>query len=150
MNEYYQLLKPISGEYELDRGSIPSGFAKIKLRVEPQPSDATDVLIVLSSEQVWEEHLSLCYSSRKKVKTRKEIEAFLPIIIEGVEAGVKETLENALLLPVIGVKVIIERVYIDAMYSTKMAFQIASSLALEQMLNGAQKEGNLESVGCQG
>ncbi len=50
-NVYYQLNKSIALEYEWNRGSRPSGYAQLSLRL--QPTTSSNEIVQVVSDRIW-------------------------------------------------------------------------------------------------
>lgn len=134
MSKYYQVLEPLAIEYEYDKGPMPSGYAKLMIRVIPRSDINTDEDLIVPVDRFWE--VSRKYS---KIKADEEVSKFIPIIIQGIQQGIREASEETLDHPIRNVVFFLDKITVDPVYSTKIAFLKATKLAIKSLLVDAQE-----------
>jgi len=142
----YSLIAPVSVEYERDKKPMPSGFAKISLTLEPCSENMTLKVVIEAniddgSWQLLEAHNA---TTGEVLEVSPEIEKGLwEEALVGINEGAEAALQNYLDLPVRQVKVVVKKIAFHPVYSTIMAFKIASQKAVELALDEARQRGLL-------
>jgi hypothetical protein len=137
----YVLIAPVSAEYERDKGPMPSGYAKVCITLEPCPeSSASQVVIEANVDKSW--RLSEFRNHTGEIlKTSVEIEkACQEDAIVGIKEGAEAVLQTYLSTPVDQVKIVIQEMGFHPVYSTIIAFKIASQRAIELALDKAFRQ----------
>ncbi len=142
MRSAYRLKQSLITEYEWNKGPMPSGYAKLRLQLRPNLRDEKVAEIVIPPSMILKVRPTE-YAKKKPLHNSVEEAAFTEMVVKGVMEGVREALTQSLDKPVIYVTVALEEVTIDLMYSTEMAFRIASRSAVEKLLKQAAEEGLL-------
>jgi hypothetical protein len=140
MEYIYQLTKTLALEYEWNKGPMPSGYAQVRLRLQPKPPEDDTIQMITAPGRIWTVRVTEYATKRDPCKVKQNVESFLPTIIEGVYEGAEYALAHHLDHPVVNVAVVLERVTVDLIYSTKVAFKIAAKSAVEQLLEQAVSE----------
>jgi len=136
MSRYYRVLESLSIEYEYDKGPMPSGYAKLMLRIVPKTNMNGNEDLVVPDGRFWE--VSKKYS---EINADKEVFEFIPTIMEGVQQGIREALVEILDHPIRDVTFFLDKIVVDPVYSTKRAFVSATKLAIKSLITDAQQRG---------
>lgn len=132
----YLLKSTVSGEFELDRGPRPSGYAKLSLQVQPD-SRKNKIHIEISESFKWTSRPADYIEKYASDEVKKWTEKAIPDIVIGIHEGIEEALLNTFKQPIKGVTVILEAVTIDYTYSTIVVFRVAARTLVKQLLNQA-------------
>ena len=132
IEQTYQLTASQAISYEWNKGPRPSGFAHLKFKLEPNKSTESMLKLEVLSEKIW--RLREHPKSLGDGGLDEQVDAFMPKILKGIYDGVSKALLYTLDKPVTNVKVILEEVIIDPVYSTEMAFHFAAKSAIEDFL----------------
>jgi hypothetical protein len=135
----YELKDTLVTEYEWDKGPRPSGYAQLRLRLQPRLLEDESGQVTTSPGQLLT--IRPTEYAKKRLLSEAEISAFIAMAIKGVQEGSKQALTQFLDRPVPNVLVVLEQITVDLMYSTEMAFRIASRSAVEKLLKQALDEG---------
>lgn len=135
MTKCYRVSSELSIDYEYDKGPRPSGYAKLKMRIVPKIDKVNGTSLVVADSLLWK--VSKKYYDKD---ADKEVSEFIAKIIEGVQQGAIEALADTLDHPVIDVRVIVDVLVIDPVYSTKRAFLNATKLAIKSLLMDAKQK----------
>jgi hypothetical protein len=143
----YKLTKKIIARHEHNIGPFPSGYAYLKIQLEPAHQKEQEVFIISSSEGLWKVRSPEEYRNIHPGEIDGLIDSFKSMIEDSVSEGIQQGLAETLEQPVVGVKAILLEVIFDIMYSTKAAFYYASLHLIERMLKEADEKGRLIKTG---
>ncbi|MEZ4713674.1 MAG: hypothetical protein R3A44_41180 [Caldilineaceae bacterium] len=141
----YCLSNSLTDNYILNRGLRPSGFAQIKVTIEPmsESTNSLDVRLTIPSHKYWAIRLEDDSDHNELARLERQITGFLPTILKGIQDGFVEGFQTTLEYPVTSVNVLLREIVIDPFYSTEKAFYIASKRLVEQILTQAQQNNEL-------
>jgi translation elongation factor EF-G len=141
MKSTYQLKESLVAEYEWNKGPMPSGYAKLRLRLQSGLSEGAIVQVATPPNSIL--NIRPTKDAEEDPPNQSLKEGFMRMVVRGVIKGANEALAQSLDKPVADVIVVLEQVTVDIMYSTEMAFRMASRLAIETLLKQAADEGLL-------
>lgn len=143
----YIISKSLRIDYEWDKGSMPSGYAYIKLQIQPLlPQVSETIEIRLSDNPVWKVRATQFAGKQPPGKLDQIIPQFVEMAMTGIKQGCTETMAGFLKQPVINVQLIVEELVFDLLYSTEVAFRMATKMALSELLSQAQAGGLLKAI----
>lgn len=145
-NHNYHLTKTISGEYRLDRGPRPSGFAWIRVELQPLSTQNKRVSgVEVPSNRFWQVRNSKAFSHSELENAQQQIIDFLPTIINGIQEGVEDGFANVMDSSVVNIQASIKQIEVDPIYSTEKSFYFAAKSAVERILLAALRDGEIYS-----
>lgn len=129
-------MRVISVEYEWNKGSVPSGYAKIKLLYQiADCSHHPPQREVVSKNIRW--HIRDTDFARKQPSkiTREDIPSFISMATSGIKQGLDDMIEEQPDLKLLQLTVLIEELTFDLIYSTQHAFRLATRYATKNILS---------------
>ena len=133
-------MKEILVEYEWNKGSVPSGYAKIKLLYQIQGYSHHRPRQDLVSENIrW--HIRDTDFARKQSPetTSEDIPSFISMAISGIQQGINDIIQDQSELKSLQLNVLIEEITFDLIYSTQHAFRLATRCATKDFASWLNK-----------